>query len=176
MADSLPADPRPVLRARALALARPPAPPPPAQATLLTFRLGAEPYAVDLAYVRKVYPVAGVTPLPGTPAFLRGLMNVQGQILAVLDLAPLLGYPPTELGAARAVVRLAAAGVEVGVLGVAVLGVQTVPATSIGPPLPSDGGPTARTTYLRGITADRLAVLDAGRLLADPQIRIDDPE
>src|SRR5215217_3577514 len=57
----------------------------------VTFRLGAGRYGVDARLVREVLPLAGYTPLPGTPPFVLGLINLRGRLLAALDIRPLLG-------------------------------------------------------------------------------------
>ena len=60
--------------------------------------------------------------------------------------------------------------IEFGVLADSVIGVRRILAESIQAPLPTLTG--VRAEYLKGVTADRLAVLDAVRLLADPAINV----
>src|SRR5262249_53998132 len=49
------------------------------------FRLAHESYGIASSYVREVYPLRELTPLPGTPPFVLGIINVRGEILSVLD-------------------------------------------------------------------------------------------
>jgi purine-binding chemotaxis protein CheW len=58
---------------------------------LLVFRAGGESYGLSMESVREVERLSRVTPVPGAPAFFRGLVNLRGEILPVLDLAALLG-------------------------------------------------------------------------------------
>jgi purine-binding chemotaxis protein CheW len=51
---------------------------------VLEFRLSRERYAIEQMHVREVHPLRELTPLPCTPEFLRGLVNVRGQILPVI--------------------------------------------------------------------------------------------
>ncbi|MFZ5928004.1 MAG: chemotaxis protein CheW [Acidobacteriota bacterium] len=58
---------------------------------LLVFRAGGESYALSMECVREVERVSRVTPVPGAPPFVRGLVNLRGEILPLLDLAALFG-------------------------------------------------------------------------------------
>ena len=58
---------------------------------LLVFRAGGESYALPMESVREVECVGRVTPVPGAPGFIRGLVNLRGEILPLLDLAALVG-------------------------------------------------------------------------------------
>ncbi|MEI8122346.1 MAG: chemotaxis protein CheW [bacterium] len=60
---------------------------------VVIFNLAAGRYAVESVYVREVYPLGELTPLPCTPAFVTGIMNVRGDILAVIDLRVFLDLP-----------------------------------------------------------------------------------
>jgi len=82
-----------ILRDRAQVLARPPEQAAAADTLfeLLEFRLAQERYAVETRYVREVYPLKDLTPLPCTPPFVLGVVNVRGHILPVLDLKKFFG-------------------------------------------------------------------------------------
>jgi len=58
---------------------------------LLVFRAGGESYALSMECVREVERVSRVAPVPGAPEFIRGLVNLRGEILPLLDLAALFG-------------------------------------------------------------------------------------
>ncbi len=72
-------------------------PPAPARAAdvlkVLTFALGTERYALETAHLREVLRLCECTPVPGTPEFLIGVVNVRGQILDLFDLGKFLGVP-----------------------------------------------------------------------------------
>ena len=55
---------------------------------VITFMLGEEKYGVDILRVRELitYPVGAVTPIPGMPAFIVGVLNLRGVVIAVMDL------------------------------------------------------------------------------------------
>lgn len=58
---------------------------------LLVFRVGEQHYGLPIENVREVERVTRVTPVPGSPRFVRGLVNLRGEILPLLDMRLLLG-------------------------------------------------------------------------------------
>ncbi len=159
-----------VLRARAKALA---AEPKQAQAggefiEVVAFLLAQESYAIESSYVREVYPLKELTPLPGTPSFLLGVTSVRGQILSVIDFKKFFDLPEKGLTDLNKLIIVSGDGMEFGVLADAILGVRPVPLAGIQPPLPSLTG--IRADCLRGVTEDRLVVLDAAKVASDKRI------
>jgi purine-binding chemotaxis protein CheW len=59
----------------------------------MTFKLGAELFAIDVAQVREVLEVAQITKLPTAPRYMRGVVNVRGQATPVVDLRLKFGLP-----------------------------------------------------------------------------------
>ncbi len=156
-----------ILRARAKALAlepeeRPVEPP----IEAVTFLLAHETYAVETAYVSEVYPLREFTPLPGVPLFVLGIVNLRGRILSVVDLKKFFDLPERGLTDLNKVIVLRSAAMEFGILADAVPGVLSIAPGDLQPSLPTLTG--IRGDYLKGITSERLILLDAGRLLADP--------
>ena len=159
-----------ILRARARALARPPAHTP-AGGTLLEvleFRLAQERYALETRYVREVYPLKDLTPLPCTPPFVLGIVNVRGRILPVLDLKKLFDLPEQGVTDLHRIIVIEGNEMVLGLLADATVGVRSIHADSVQLSLPTLTG--IRSEYLKGVTADRLVVLDVARILADPKI------
>jgi len=161
---------RQILRARAQALARPPERAAVAAASLelLEFRLARESYALETRYVREVYPLKNLTPLPCTPPFVLGIVNVRGRILPVLDLKKFFELPEQGLTDLNRIILVRGNDLELGLLADVIAGVRTIPVDSLQPSLPTLTG--IRAEYLKGVTAERLVVLDLDRILADPKI------
>src|SRR5882724_8355786 len=88
-----------ILRARDHTRARAPRPAPAAgtMLELLEFRLATERYALETRHVQGVHPLRELTPLPCTPPFLLGIVNVRGRILPVLDLKKFFDLPEKGL-------------------------------------------------------------------------------
>jgi purine-binding chemotaxis protein CheW len=72
----------------------------------LRLSLGSDPYAVRIDSVREILEVAQLTPLPLMPAFVRGVMNLRGAVVPVIDLAARLGLPATVLARRSCVVMV----------------------------------------------------------------------
>jgi purine-binding chemotaxis protein CheW len=62
----------------------------------LTFLVGGEEYAAPVLKIREIVGYDAVTRLPSVAPWIRGVMNVRGQALPVVDLAVKFGLPPTE--------------------------------------------------------------------------------
>jgi purine-binding chemotaxis protein CheW len=160
-----------VLRERARVLARPTQQPVAEERIeLLEFRLARERYAVESRYVHEVYPLRDLTPLPGTPHFVVGLINVRGRILPVFDLKKLFELPDQGITDMHRVVLIRGNDMELGLLADVVVGVRSVPRRSLQPSLPTLTG--IRAQYLLGVTDEHLVVLDLERVLEDPRILI----
>ncbi len=165
---------RDVLRARARALARRPdaQAAPAASVHVVEFRLAGEAYAIESELVREVYPLRELTPLPCTPAFVLGIINVRGQIVAVIDLRRFFDLPLTALTELNRVVIVESDKLQVAILADAVVGVRSIALADLQRTLATQTGICAE--YVRGVTADRLTLLDADRILADERIVVNE--
>ncbi|MCR8826607.1 chemotaxis protein CheW [Pseudosulfitobacter koreensis] len=63
---------------------------------LLTFRLSDQEYSLDIMCVREIRGWTRTTPLPHAPSYMKGVINLRGTVLPVMDLAERLGLPPRE--------------------------------------------------------------------------------
>jgi len=161
---------RQILLARAQALARTPERTAVAGASLevLEFRLAQERYALEDRWVQEVCPFKELTPLPCTPPFVLGIVNVRGRILPVLDLKKFFDLPEQGLTDLHRLILVRGNDLELGLLADVIVGVRSIPVDSLQPSLPTLTG--IRSDYLKGVTAERLVVLDLARILADPKI------
>lgn len=159
-----------VLKARAQALAREPGKVEAADERLevVEFLLAHERYAVESRYVREVYPLENLTPLPCTPAFVLGVVNLRGEIVSVIDIKKFFELPEKGLTDLNKVIVLQSETMRFGILADAVLGVRRMPVAELQPSLPTLTG--IREKYLRGVTPDLTVLLDAHKLLADETI------
>jgi len=62
----------------------------------LTFKLGDETFALDVAEVREILDFTSVTKVPRTPSFMRGVINLRGSVVPVMDLRLKFGMSATE--------------------------------------------------------------------------------
>ena len=135
---------------------------------VLEFRLAQERYALEDRWVQEVCPLKELTPLPCTPPFVLGIVNVRGRILPVLDLKKFFDLPEQGLTDLHRIILVRGNDLELGLLADVIVGVRSIPADSLQPSLPTLTG--IRGEYLKGVTAERLVVLDLARILADPKI------
>lgn len=172
VASPAPQETQRILRVRAQALARA------AEAAeasgehieVLEFSLAQEGYAVEIQHVRDVYPLEQLTPLPCTPAFVLGIVNLRGEILSVIDIKKFFDLPEKGLTNLNKVIVLESAAMRFGILADAIVGARRIPVASIQKSLPTLTG--IREQYLKGVTPDRTTILDAEALLTDPTIVI----
>jgi purine-binding chemotaxis protein CheW len=164
-----------ILRARARILARERKGDkelPQSQLEVVEFLLASEHYGIELTYIREIHALSEFTPLPGTPAFVLGLTNVRGQILAVIDIKKLFDLPERGLTDLNKVIVVRTHQMELGILADAVLGVRAVALNEFQTSLPTLTG--IRAEYLKGITKDPLVVLDVENILSDEKIVVND--
>ena len=165
-----PAEEKIILKTRARALAREPLPDVTESEFLeiLEFSLAYESYGVEMAYVRETRPLREITPVPCTPRFVLGLINVRGRIISVIDIKMFFDLPEKGLTDLNKVIIMHDGEMEFGILADSVLGVRTIPLADLQPTLPTLSG--VREEYLKGVTKDRIAVLDGKKLLSDRKI------
>lgn len=159
-----------ILKARAQALAREPMPTEAADERIevVEFLLAHERYAIDLSYIREVASLESLTPLPCTPAFVLGIVNLRGEILSVIDIGKFFDLPVKGLSDLNKIIVLQNGTMLFGILADVITGVRRIPVTGIQPSLPTLTG--VRQEYLKGVTAERTVILDGEKLLADEKI------
>jgi purine-binding chemotaxis protein CheW len=136
----------------------------------LVFAIGREQYALPANQVREVRPLGWLTPLPGTPAFLAGLINVRGRIVPVIDLRSLVGMSSDD-SPVMSVVLVAYRGGDTGLLATGRPTVHPIRLADLSePPRGTLSGIDASS--VRGITPGLVTVLDPERLLADPRFLV----
>lgn len=137
---------------------------------VLAFELCGETYAVEARYVVEARPLQGYTAIPSLPEFVPGIVNVRGRVVSVLDLRRLFALPQRGLSDLNHLVVLRNAEMEFGLLTDRLLGVEPLWPRDLVAELANLDG--VRRAYLLGISNRQWVVLDAEKLLGDPQLRI----
>nr|WP_320114028.1 chemotaxis protein CheW [uncultured Desulfuromonas sp.] len=137
---------------------------------VVEFLLGDEHYAIESRWIGEVYPLREFTPIPGTPPFVFGLMNLRGRILSIIDLRTFFDLPDKGLSDLNKVIVLSHDNMEFGILADAVLAAHQLPINRILPTLPTLT--EIRAEYLKGVTKENLVVLEGRKLLADRTLRV----
>jgi purine-binding chemotaxis protein CheW len=138
---------------------------------VLVFHAAGERYAFETTHIAQVCPMLPVTAIPGVPDYVVGIAGVQGEVLSVVDLRSLLDLPLVRLAEPNAIIVLKGEALEFGILAEDIVGIERYPEAALErmPATLAD----KQKTYLKGVSADRTAILDARQLLSDPRLAVD---
>lgn len=139
---------------------------------ILEFALAGERYGIETPFVREIQPLHELTPVPCTPSFVAGVINVRGELLSVIDVKKFFDLPERGLTELHTVVIVQDQAIVCGILCDVVAGVRRVPRAQIQKGLPTLSG--IREQYLLGVATDLTIVLDTSRILRDPKIIVHD--
>jgi purine-binding chemotaxis protein CheW len=141
----------------------------------LTFLMGEEEYGVDILRVQEIKGWEKATPVPNTPPYIKGVMNLRGTIVPVIDLRLRFGMQPIEYGPMTVVIVLRVeheSGSRVmGVVVDAVSDVYNVPEKEM--KSAPDFGTSIDTAYIKGLATlgeKMVIVLDIDHLLNADQM------
>lgn len=100
---------------------------------LIAFRTGDQEFCVDIHAVREIRGWSPATPLPHAPAYVRGVINLRGAVLPIIDLGARLGFPAAEPSARHVIIVACIGPRTVGLLVEAVSDILGVTADMIQP-------------------------------------------
>lgn len=124
---------------------------------LLSFRIGEQEYCVDIMSVREIRGWTKATPLPYSPAHVKGVINLRGTVLPVVDLSARLGMDPLEGEERNVIIVVNLNGHMAGLLVDAVSDILTIPRSEM--QTPPDVGGDASVKCIEGL------LLVEGRLI-----------
>ena len=103
----------------------------------LTFMLTGEPYAINIQRIKEIIQYGELTEVPRMPAFIRGVINLRGAVVPVIDLSSRFGKAPTVVGRRNCIiiieVEVGSETQSIGVMVDSVNAVLEIPATEIEP-------------------------------------------
>lgn len=134
---------------------------------LVCFRIGEETYSIDIRPVREIRAWSATTALPNVPDFMRGVLNLRGTVVPILDLRARFGWGQTEATAVHVVIVIAVDSGLVGILVDAVSDILAVPEADIRP-VPAVGGAATQECLDGLVTRDEqlIAIVSAERIAA----------
>lgn len=118
---------------------------------LIAFTIGAQEFCVDIMAVREIRGWTPATPLPHAQKFMRGVINLRGMVLPIVDLRARLGLGFTEPEARHVIIVVRTGSQEVGLLVDTVCDILTVTDDML-QPTPEVASETVKT-FIRGILA-----------------------
>src|SRR4030042_2688610 len=107
---------------------------------ILEFILSYEHYGIETSYIEQVYPLKEYTPLPCTPSFILGIMNVCGLILSIIDIKKFFDLPAKGLAEWDKVIIVHNNEMEFGILADAIVGIKSILLDEIQTSLPTITG------------------------------------
>lgn len=138
----------------------------------LTFSLGDELYGVDILRVQEIKGYTTVTRIPNTPAHIKGVLNLRGTIVPIVELRTKFGMPTIEYTMFTVIVVVVVQDKVMGLVVDAVSDVLNIEKKDIQPP--PEFGNKVDVSFISGIgkSGDRLvSLLDIDRLLVDPALK-----
>ncbi len=116
-------------------------------------------YGIRIDFVIEVIKLMEITPLPKTPEFIKGVINLRGKVIPIIDLRERFGYEKVELtDESRIIISLIENKKEIGLIVDSVSEVLTLSSEVIEPPMSITG--SLKTDYILGI-----AKMESGLIL-----------
>ena len=137
------------------------------QIQFVSFALGDDQYGVDIMAVREIKGWADITHLPKQPEYVRGVLNLRGAIVPIVDLRCRFGQGLTETTALHIVIIVQIGGRQVGLIGDRVLDIVSVETSEIQKVPRTGNGP--QNDFLSGIVSNdnvMIALIDLSNLLS----------
>lgn len=139
---------------------------------LVTFELSGEEFGVDIMQVSEVLPVPRITRIPQAPECVKGLINLRGKILVVIDLNKRLGFSSNETDSLSRIIMVEIKDTVIGMLVNSVKEVMCLPLSSI-EPTPETIKSKINAEYLTGVgkVGNRLLILlNLAKVLGEEEI------
>lgn len=139
----------------------------------LTFTLGSEEFGIEILKVQEIRGYSAVTPIPNTPGYIRGVINLRGTIVPVVDLRSRFRMPDGDYGKFAVIIVVSVGPRVVGLVVDAVSDVLNVAAGEIDPA--PDMGSQVDMSFLTGLAKgqDRLVLLlNIERIVAQDDIAL----
>lgn len=123
-------------------------------------------FGIEITNVLEIIEMLPITKVPGIPECIKGIVNIRGMIVSIIDIRLRFGYEEIAYNERTCVVVVDHSGVSVGVIVDQVLGVINIAQEEISPP--PDKGLNNKETYIRGIgraNNETQLLLDCDKLL-----------
>ena len=129
----------------------------------MTFSVGNDVFGIELKYVNEIIQMQPVAPIPEVEHFIKGLINLRGKIIPVIDVADRFGKEAFTYNDRTCIIVVEVHGVEVGLIIENIAEVVSIDEEDILPP-PNNNRGTAQSKLIRGIGK----IGDSVKLLLDP--------
>lgn len=137
----------------------------------LTFAVGAEYYGMEIKYVTEIIGIQEITQVPGLPLYVKGIINLRGIIIPVIDVRLRFNKEPLEYNDRTCVIVIDINEITLGLIVDSVAEVQTIPENDIAQPPQINNSYNNR--YIQGIGKvgkEVILLLDCEKLLTEEDI------
>jgi len=137
----------------------------------ITFKSNNEYFALELSVVQEIIGIQPIMEIPETEDYIKGLINLRGKIIPVIDVRVRFRQEPFEYTDRTCIIIISVKGTVVGLIVETIAEVVTIPKASITPP-PSLGQGMSKNKYVYGLGK----VGESVKMLLDPEKLIRDDE
>ncbi len=137
----------------------------------LTFSIGKEVYGIEIRYVTEIIGIQPITEVPEVPIYIKGIINLRGKIIPVLDIRLKFGREEQPYTDRTCIIVVDIQNLSVGFIVDQVMEVMTIPDDQIVPPPDSRTG--FHNRYIRGIgktEKEVILLLDCQKILTDDEV------
>ncbi len=140
---------------------------------VVEFTLAGEVYGIESIYIKEIYPLQEITPLPGVPAFISGIINVRRKIIPVVNLKKFFQIESeNEIKESPIkVIILENESNEFAIESDSIYGVKFIPVNQLQSSLPTLYG--IKEEFFKGVTPERVIIFDGLKLLSNNKLIID---
>ncbi len=137
----------------------------------LTFHIANEDYGIEIAYVTEIVGIQTITEVPDMPNFVKGVINLRGQVIPVIDVRIRFGLQPRAYDDRTCVIVVNINNTSIGLLVDTVNEVLDIPPAQISPPPAIHSGSGGRYIQGMGKVGDTVKILlDVNKLLYDQEL------
>lgn len=137
----------------------------------LTFRIAAEEYGIEIRHVTEIIGVQKITEVPDTPPFLKGVINLRGKIIPVVDVRVRFGMEEIPYGDRTCTIVVDVSGTSIGLIVDEVLEVVNIPSENVSDPPRTNKGSNGRYIQGMGKVGDSVKILlNIEHLLNDAEL------
>jgi purine-binding chemotaxis protein CheW len=115
----------------------------------LTFRIASEEYGVEIRHITEIVGVQKITEVPDTESYLKGVINLRGKIIPVMDVRLRFGMAAIDYGDRTCIIVVDVNGTSIGLIVDEVLEVVNIPAQNVSEPPRTSKGSSSR--YIQGM-------------------------
>lgn len=138
----------------------------------LTFRIGDEDYAIEIRFVTEIIGIQKITSVPDMPEFVKGVINLRGQVIPVLDVRSRFHLSEREYDERTCIVVVNVNEMQIGLIVDTVNEVREIPEDMVSPPPSISRG--SRSRYIKGmgrIGEEVKIILDITKLLFEEELQ-----